>query len=193
MIVLNGGSSSGKSSIARCLQRLLGPTWLALGVDDLVRALPGGHEIDDLIRAGRGGGAPAGTAGPIGIGPDGSVNVGDDFRRAEASWYAGAAAIGRCGTGLILDEVFMGGRSSQGRLASALAGLPVVWVGVRCDPDVAAARERGRPDRVGGMARLQASRVHEGAAYDLVVDTSAASAADCAGTIAAYLSGPAAG
>jgi len=188
VIVLNGGSSSGKSSIARSLQRLLGPTWLTLGVDDLVRALPGGGEIDDLIRARRGSGEPVGAAGTIEIGPDGSVTVGDDFRQAESSWYAGAAAIGRCGTGLILDEVFMGGRSSQERLASALAGLPVVWVGVRCDPEVAAARERGRPDRVGGMARLQATRVHEGVAYDLVVDTSAASAADCAGTIASYLS-----
>jgi chloramphenicol 3-O-phosphotransferase len=40
VVVLNGGSSSGKTSIARCLQRLPGPTWLILGVDDLVRALP---------------------------------------------------------------------------------------------------------------------------------------------------------
>ena len=188
VIVLNGGSSSGKTSIARCLQRLLGPTWLTLGVDDLIRALPGGNEVDDPIRAQRGGGEPVGTEGSIEIGPDGSVTVGDDFRRAEASWYAGVAAIGRCGTGLIVDEVFMGGRSSQERLASALAGLPVVWVGVRCDPEVAAAREHGRPDRVDGMARLQATRVHEGVIYDLAVDTSAASAADCARTIASHLS-----
>lgn len=115
-------------------------------------------------------------------------DVADDFRQAEASWYAGVAAIGRCGTGLILDEVFISGRSAQERLASALAGLPVVWVGVRCDPEVAAAREHGRLDRVDGMARLQAARVHEGVAYDLVVDTSDASAADCARTIASYLS-----
>ncbi|MGC9667544.1 phosphotransferase-like protein [Planosporangium sp. 12N6] len=97
------------------------------------------------------------------------------------------AAIGRCGTGLILDEVFMGGGSSQKRLAAALSGLPVVWVGVRCAPEVAAARERGRPDRVVGMARLQAERVHEGVVYDLVVDTAAASAADCARAIASHL------
>jgi hypothetical protein len=58
-------------------------------------------------------------------------------------------------------------------VASALAGLPVVRVGVRCAPEVAAARERGRPDRVDGMARLQAGRVHEGVVYDLVVDTTA--------------------
>jgi len=187
VVVLNGGSSSGKTSIARCLQQLLGPTWMTLGVDDLVRALPGGDEIDDLIRARPDCGGPTGAAGSIEFGPDGSVTVEEDFRRAEASWYAGLAAIGHCGTGLILDEVFLGGASSQERLAAAMAGLPVVWVGVRCDPEVAAARERNRPDRVGGMARLQALRVHEGVVYDLVVDTAAASAADCARIIAAHL------
>ena len=63
----------------------------------------------------------------------------------------------------------MGGRSAQERLAAALSGVPVVWVGVRCDPDVAEARGRARVDRLPGMARLQAGRVHEGVVYDLVV------------------------
>ncbi len=63
-----------------------------------------------------------------------------------------------------------GGGSSQERLAAALADLPVVWVGVRCDPELAAVRERHRSDRVGGMARLQAVRVHQDVVYDLVVD-----------------------
>jgi len=188
VIVLNGGSSSGKTAIARCLQRLLGPTWMTLGVDHLVRALPGGDEVDELIRAQQDGDGPVGARGSIEFESDGSVTVGDDFRRAEASWYAGLAAIGRCGTGLIVDEVFLSGRSSQERLASALAGLPVVWVGVRCDPAVSAARERGRSDRVAGMARLQAARVHEGVVYDLDVDTTAAGAADCARVVASYLS-----
>ena len=188
VIVLNGGSSSGKTSIARCLQRLLGTTWMTLGVDDLIRALPGGEQIGALARARQDGGAPVRTEGPVAFGPGGSVVVGDDFRRAEASWYAGIAAIGRCGTGLIIDEVFIGGRSSQERLASALQGLPVVWIGVRCAPEVAEARERSRADRVGGMARLQATLVHQGVAYDLTVDTTATSAADCARTVAAHLS-----
>jgi chloramphenicol 3-O phosphotransferase len=160
---------------------------MTLGDDDLVRALPGGDEIDDLIRVRSAGNGPVGAPGSIEFGPDGAVTVGENFRRAEASWYAGLAAIGRCETGLILDEVFLGGGSSQERLAAALAGLAVLWVGVRCDPEVAAARERNRPDRVGGMAQMQALQVHEGVVYDLVVDTTAASAADCARIIASHL------
>jgi chloramphenicol 3-O phosphotransferase len=174
VVVLNGGSSSGKSSIARCLQNLLGATWLTLGVDDLIRALPGGDK-------------QPGAKPSIDLMPDGSVTVGKDFRRAEAAWYRGLATIGRSGTGLIIDEVFLKGKSSQERLAEALSSLAVLWVGVRCAPDVAAARERGRPDRVIGMARLQAERVHNRVHYDLVVDTTYTSSLDCATSIAAQL------
>jgi chloramphenicol 3-O-phosphotransferase len=40
VIVLNGGSSSGKTAIARCLQAVLPQPWISLSVDDLVAALP---------------------------------------------------------------------------------------------------------------------------------------------------------
>jgi chloramphenicol 3-O phosphotransferase len=171
-VVLNGGSSSGKSSIARCLQEMMGPTWMTFGVDDLIRALPGGDK-------------PVGAKGSITFGSDGSVEVDDHFRRAEAAWYEGLAAIARHGTGLVIDDVFLEGRSGQERLVAALSDVPVLWVGVRCD--VAAERERTRPDRILGMAEKQADRVHKGVHYDLVVDTTKASAVDCAKVIAERL------
>lgn len=40
VIVLNGGSSSGKSAIARCLQAVLPEPWLVFGVDTLIEAMP---------------------------------------------------------------------------------------------------------------------------------------------------------
>jgi Chloramphenicol phosphotransferase-like protein len=67
-IVLNGGSSSGKSSLARSLQNRLGPTWLTLGVDDLIRALPGGETgfsgTHRVLNEGGAGGAPPFSAEP---------------------------------------------------------------------------------------------------------------------------------
>ena len=54
----------------------------------------------------------------------------------------------------------------------------------RCGADVAAAREKERGDRTTGMAASQATLVHEGVAYDLVVDTSRADAEECARLIA---------
>ena len=40
VIVLNAGSSSGKSGIARCLQAILPDLWLTVGVGALIRAMP---------------------------------------------------------------------------------------------------------------------------------------------------------
>ena len=40
VIVLNGGSSSGKSSIARALQDVMPGLWLTFGTDVLAEALP---------------------------------------------------------------------------------------------------------------------------------------------------------
>ena len=94
VIVLNGGSSSGKSSIATCLQRRLEGTWLTLGIDDLIRALS--HGPSDTT-----------AAGSLEFRPDGSVVVGATFRRAEAAWDKGLAAMAHAGIGVIIDEVFL--------------------------------------------------------------------------------------
>lgn len=171
-IVLNGASSSGKSSIALELQRLLPRPFLALGVDTLVAALP-----------------PAASADPSGIilGADGVVVVGHRFRQLEHGWYQGLAAIARDDVGILIDEVFLSGGESQDRLRSALGDLPVVWVGVHCDPAVASAREKARPDRTQGMASSQAKTVHEGVQYDVEVDTTTNTALACARIIAAYV------
>jgi chloramphenicol 3-O phosphotransferase len=174
VIVLNGGSSAGKSSLATALQRRLQGTWLTFGVDDLIRAMSYGPNDTE-------------AAGSIEFGSDGSVVVGETFRKAEASWYQGLAAIARAGTGVIIDEVFLDGAVSQSRLRTALEGLAVLWVGVRCQSAVAEARERQRGDRIRGMAQNQAERVHEGVMYDMVVETTDTSSAECAEAIVAKL------
>jgi chloramphenicol 3-O phosphotransferase len=172
VIVLNGGSSSGKSSIARSLQELLDEPWVTLGVDDLLDAL-----APSLV-----GEAPArpGRAPLVRYDADGSVFVDPAWRPVEAAWYAGVASMARAGLGVIVDEVLLGGGAAQERLAAVLDGPAVLWVGVHCDPAVAAAREATRPGRIVGMAAAQAVSVHEGVRYDVVVDTTAASVEECA-------------
>lgn len=171
VIVLNGASSSGKSSIALELQGLLPRPFLAFGVDTLVASPPASSTHEPGIV----------------FGSDGVVAVGDRFRQLEHAWYQGLAAIARDDVGVIIDEVFLGGRESQDRLRSALDGLRVVWVGVRCDLEVAIAREVARPERTEGMASSQAMIVHEGVQYDLQVDTTTNTALECATTIADYV------
>nr|WP_308217767.1 chloramphenicol phosphotransferase [Streptantibioticus silvisoli] len=174
IVVLNGGSSAGKSSIARALQDLLPDPWLAFGIDDFVAALPG------RLRS-------PGDGTGIAFGPGGEVVVGDGFRGLEAAWVAGLAATVRAGARIIVDDVFLGGGASQDRLRTAFAGLPVLWAGVWCDAATAAGRERGRPDRVPGMAAGQADLVHRGVIYDVEVDTADTSTDACARAIAARL------
>ncbi|HEY1626172.1 MAG TPA: hypothetical protein VGG16_20490 [Streptosporangiaceae bacterium] len=81
----------------------------------------------------------------------------------------------------------MGAAASQQRWREALGALPVLWVGVRCDGQVATGREIARGDRTPGMAAAQADTVHEGVDYDLEVDTAHAEALECARDIAARL------
>ena len=50
VIVLNGGSSSGKSGIARCLQAVLPDPWLAVGDDMLIQAMPASMQASSSPR-----------------------------------------------------------------------------------------------------------------------------------------------
>lgn len=205
IIVLNGGSSSGKSAIVRCLQAVLPEPWLRMAVDDLVDALPpmlnsaaGSSGAD-----GSSGGSSLGTGTTLGAGTTfgdrttfgdgisfgaaGEVVIGSGFRELEAAWTTGIAAMARAGARIIIDDVFLSAAASQERTRALLAGLDVLWVGVRCDPDVAAARELARGDRAIGMARSQAAVVHQNVRYDVEVDTGRTEALDCARLIAAYV------
>ena len=170
VIVLNGGSSSGKSGIARCLQAVLPDPWLTLGTDTLIQAMPVSMQT---------------TAGGIEFAASGEVTVGPGFRALEAAWIEGVAAMARTGARVIVDEAFLGGAASQQRWQKALDGLQVLWVGVRCEGAVAAGREIARGDRITGMAMAQAELVHQGVIYDLEVDTEHTESLECARAIAA--------
>jgi chloramphenicol 3-O phosphotransferase len=176
VLVLNGGSSAGKTTLARRLQDELDGSWLRLGVDTLVDAAParlfGGDGLD--------------------LAADGSVGVGEEFIRVEAQWMAGVAAMVRAGARVVVEDNFVSGPVGQQRWSVALAGLRVGWVGVRCAPDVAEQREGARGDRVAGMARSQADAVHVGIAYDLEVDTGAVGTDELARVVVAHFFPPAA-
>jgi chloramphenicol 3-O phosphotransferase len=171
VVVLNGGSSSGKTTLAACLQGVLPGHWLRLSIDALVDACP-----PSLI----------GAAG-LDFLPNGDVRVGSAFRQIEDAWMEGIAAMAHAGARVIVEDVFLRGSAQQKRWQAALTGLEVLWVGVRCAPGVAAARERGRADRIAGMAASQARAVHRGVVYDLEVDTAESTAGECASQVAGRL------
>ena len=172
VIVLNGGSSSGKTGITRCLQAILPQPWLRMGIDDLVDALP-----PSLLDSGAG----------IAFGEHGEVTPGPAFGAMEAAWMTGIAAMARAGARIVIDDVFLGGGASQQRVRGFLDGLEILWVGVHCDPETATGREIARGDRTPGMAASQAEIVHQGVTYDLEVDTTHTEPLACARTIATHV------
>jgi chloramphenicol 3-O phosphotransferase len=172
VIVINGGSSSGKTSIVRELQQQLREPWLALGIDVFIGALPPRMTGDE--------------AG-IRVEDDGQVGIGSEFTRLETMWMTGIAAIARAGGNVIVDDGFLSGPPAQERWRKALDGVNVLWAGVHCDPGVAEERGRSRGDRPPGMARHQALAVHRGIRYDVEVDTTDTRAARAAQLIAQAL------
>lgn len=164
IIILNGGSSSGKTTLASRLQNSLTEPWLRFSIDDLIESMP-----DAMLKEDSG----------MKFGEDGSVRPGTEFQELESAWMYGIGEMARRGARIIIDDIFLNGVEARKRWEGCLEGLQVLWVGVFCDPVVAAAREKERGDRIEGMAVSQAIIVHKGMNYDVTVDTSKSSAEEC--------------
>ncbi|MBT0768602.1 hypothetical protein KIH74_06670 [Kineosporia sp. J2-2] len=114
ILVLNGGSSSGKTSVARELQEVMDGVWLRLGVDTLIEALP----------------ASFFTGSALTFAPDGEVLVGNGFQQVEDWWMAGVARMAEAGAQILIEDNFVSGPGGQHRWQAALAGLR--WAGWEC-------------------------------------------------------------
>lgn len=175
VIVLNGTSSSGKSSLLRALQTELTDPYLDAGLDKFLWMLP-----------------PRYLAAPLWSEVMGEANragvVGDRLVRG---LHAAVAELSKVGNNVIVDHVLVEPAWVE-HLAKVLAGLPTLFVGLFCPLPTLEERERARADRTLGQARLQFDLVHQGACYDLVVNMSVLSAQHAAKEVAAHLahSGP---
>jgi len=155
VIVLNGGSSAGKTTLGRRLQSAFPDTWLLLGIDLLIWTLP-----PEMIN----------DANGLSV-HDGVINRGDLFMSLYGGFQTAVGALARSGVNVLLDDLTLEGVADQQRWNDALQGLDVLWVGVRCAPAIAAEREVKRQTRLPGIARHQAESVHLGVRYDVEVDT----------------------
>lgn len=169
VVFLNGASSSGKTTLAtafRDQRAKVGDFWLVTGIDDFLAKLPVAW-----MSAGSDRGAFAADGVRFERTREGLVvRVGSLGRQLIRAYQAGAAAAARAGLNVIVDEVVIDTTSWEDWVA-ALSGLDVVWVGIRCAPDVAEERSRVRGDRFRGLARAQTATVHRDATYDFEVDT----------------------
>src|SRR5436305_11046184 len=113
--MLSGGSSAGKTTLARKLQESLDGTWVMLGVDVLIWTIP-----------------PQLFKHPEGIDAhDGVITRGPEFLRLFEAFRASVATTARCGVDVLIDEVMQEGAIDHQMRNEALGDLHVVSVGVK--------------------------------------------------------------
>jgi chloramphenicol 3-O phosphotransferase len=185
IVILNGAPRSGKSSIVDVIQRTFDGPWMNLGVDVFVREVtPPRYRPGMGLRPGE----PAHILAPL-------VPV------FYAALYDSIAAHSRAGLNVVVDIGHYDG-AILADSARRLAGLPVLFVGIRCPIEVIMARRNaGQPDReheyatgsdaepIPAPVRRWQSAVHVPGIYDLEVDTSTQSPDECAAAIRRRLEG----
>jgi chloramphenicol 3-O phosphotransferase len=175
IVILNGVGSAGKTSIARALQAIASEPFLHVAMDVFIDMLPetlqdhpDGFAYETIDVDGR---------------PQVVIRTGPVGERLLRGMRHAVAAMAAAGNNLIVDDVMIGDEDAAYR--RLLSAFDTVFVGVAAPLEVLEARERQRGDRLIGLARWQYDRVHARKRYDLVVDTSLATAEDCARLIKA--------
>jgi chloramphenicol 3-O phosphotransferase len=166
VILLNGVSSSGKTSIAEALLGVLDRPYFHVSVDAI--------------------GAMRSTTRTNELPPDEVAAV---LSRTRAGFHRVVAGMAMAGNDVVADHVL----SEPWRLTdclAVLAGIDVVLVGVTCSPEELARRERERGDRQIGQAADQLDAVHAHGRYDLVCDSTSTSPEAIAMQIKEFLDRP---
>jgi chloramphenicol 3-O phosphotransferase len=184
IILINGTSSSGKTTLVRGLQTTLPELWLEMGIDRFAYALPGrvlGQPTwPQLFRYVRRDGQ---SDGPFTIE---TTTLGQRFI---SGIHATAATLARGGLNVIVDHVLLEAAWLE-ECARMWATFSVLFVGVRCPLDVVLRRELERKDRTLGQAEAQFAVVHSWGAYDVEVDTSVLTPSEAVDRIRAALGSP---
>jgi chloramphenicol 3-O phosphotransferase len=170
IVLLNGVGSVGKSSIARALQAIAREPFLHVKMDAFMEMLPeayhahpDGFTYETVQEDGK---------------PSVVIRTGPVGERCLRGMRHAVAAMAAQGNDLIVDDVLLDGAAAA--YAELLAPFRLFRVGVFAPLDVLKARERQRGDRLIGLARWQYDRVHKDAVYDLEIDSSTATPAECA-------------
>lgn len=175
VVLLHGTSSSGKTTVARAVQRLSDEPWVLLGIDAFWNAVD-----ERWMEHG-----PRAAEGFLWR-DDATIVPGPAGQRLAAGMRAGVAATARAGNDLLVDDVFID-PAWLDAWRHELSGLEWFLVGVMAPLEVLEERERARGNRIAGEARAQLGGLHDGIDYDLVVDSVLHSPQECAEAILAML------
>jgi chloramphenicol 3-O phosphotransferase len=161
IILLNGVSSSGKSSIGEELKNQSENKLLHISIDDIFR-LYSHHRITEIRN-------------------DKALftNLLIEINKVLISFVK---AIDEMGLNVVVDVVFEIPEILK-IVIDELRNRNVYIVGIFCSLEVLENRESERTNRVHGLARSQIDVVHNGIVYDLIIDTTNMSIKEAADTI----------
>jgi len=163
ILILNGTSSSGKTSIVTQL-RAAAPHKFFVHVElDAFRAME-----------------PAGY-----FGQDQRSNAEDRIKALCIAMQATAAAYSRNGQNVLVDHVLS--TIAWAHLLQDSEVAQALLIKVQCELGVAEDRERRRGDRQVGLARSQFPGVHAGRLYDFEIDTTNSTSEAAAKQLATWL------
>ena len=165
ILLLNGPSSAGKTTLAWELQTNAPGYWYWLTIDCFLDAVPSQQWDRDR---------------------DGSFLTAFDLH------YDCVKLVSDQGMDIIMDTVICG-RNLYESFEKKLAGYPVYMVKVVCPLEELNRRELARGDRETGLAAGQADIIVPQKSYDLIVDTYTQTTAECARQIIDMLEQPAGG
>lgn len=169
LILLNGTSSAGKSSIVKCLQEKLQSPYLDMGLDKFLYMLPNHHLKQPLWKE-----------------VWDHTSAGEVGNRLMSGMHHSIKAMLDCGNSVIADHVLIE-KNWVSELAELFHDQNAYFIGVHCPLDVVVQRELDRKDRTLGSARVQHPIVHQWAKYDFTIDSSTMTPEEGADRILAFL------
>jgi len=162
IIILNGTSSSGKTTILQALQNELCEPYLNVGIDKFIWMLPKRYLDRPLWDDVLGLATQAGTLG----------------HQLFSSMHKTIALLSRRGMNVVADHVLVELEWLR-ECAELFSPLPAYFIGIMCPLPILLERERLRKDRTLGQAEAQFNLMHTHGVYDLEVDTSILSVSQC--------------
>jgi chloramphenicol 3-O phosphotransferase len=146
IVLLNGPSSVGKTTLTHAVARRMTTPWLVMPVDlfHQIRTRPDAHLSDRKWQ--------------------------DVFHRTRAAYHRALVGAASCGCDVLADHVL----NEPWRLDDLLGlsiGLDVLLIHVTCSPKELRRREKARGEREPGTAATQRRQVFQHGDCDLTVDT----------------------
>ncbi len=176
VIVLNGPSSAGKSTLCKALQTTLDEYWWHMEMDTFTMMQPT-WRVPEMWNP-----TPEERPHP-------SWDADTRLAGFLTGWYQCIRALALAGNNVLADAGFLK-REWLHEQADALDGIDALYVGVYCPLDVVERREQARGDRQPGYSRSQYDLVHLHGPYDITVDTSVLGPQEVAEVIKAALGAP---